>query len=309
MRRILAKTLQRCSLHSGHGLRRAKALRAPRILTYHSIGEAEVSAELFDWQLSFLRKNFELVSLRELLRRRAAVAITGDEVVITFDDGVRNHLSTAYPILLAHQAQATFFVCPALIDSGQWSWNTELRCRLHLLTPDERADLRTDTGCPDAEVESLVWQAKRLNLADRQRAEAWVRDRTRQFSPAPEQIDRYAPMSWEQLASLDPALITIGSHTLNHPILPTLSVSNLREEIVTSRHVLERRLERQVEFFCYPNGDNDSRAQALVRANYAAAVTTMPRAVSGHDDLCLLPRIPAGESAGLFLWRLHRHNA
>ena len=309
MRQLLAKGLHLVSLHSGDGLRRAKAQRQPRILMYHGIGEGGVSAPLFAWQLDFLRREFELMSLRELLARRAQGTLSGREVAITFDDGVRNHVSTVYPLLQAHQAPATFFVCPGLMDSGAWIWNTELRCRLRLLPADARSALAALIGGADVGIEALVARAKGLDLDRRHQAEAWVRERTPGFTATAQQLDHYAPMSWEQLLGLDPALVTIGSHTLNHPILPTLSAEALQEEIDASRRVLEQRLGREVELFCYPNGDNDARVHAVVRERYAAAVTTVPGAVGEHDDLCLLPRIPAGETRGLFVRRLHRHAA
>src|SRR3954468_20637445 len=99
MRQILATGLHLASLYSGDGLRRAKAQREPRVLMYHGIGEGGVNARLFAWQLDFLRNEFELLSLRELLNRRARGALTGHEVAITFDDGVCNHATTVYPLL------------------------------------------------------------------------------------------------------------------------------------------------------------------------------------------------------------------
>lgn len=309
MRRVLAGTLHWASLVSGGALRRAKSQRSARILAYHGVSADEVAAEIFSWQLAFLKQNFELISLRELLSRRAGGTIHGDEVAITFDDGIRNHFTVAYPILQAHGAAATFFVCPALIDSGDWIWNHELRCRLNLLKPAECVALMTEIGATSSEVESLVARAKCLNQIERQHAEVWVREHTQGFAPSTQQLDRYAPMTWKQIAALEPGLITIGSHTLHHPILSRLSTDDLRIEIGESRRMLEQRIGREVELFCYPNGNFDERAHRIVREHYAAAVTSQPRVVDPGDDDCLLPRIPSGETRGLFVRRLHRHNA
>jgi peptidoglycan/xylan/chitin deacetylase (PgdA/CDA1 family) len=309
MRRILAGTLHWASLFSGRALRRAKAQRAARILVYHGVSSDEVACEVFSWQLAFLRQNFELISLRELLNRRSGGTIHGDEIVITFDDGARNHFTTAYPILREYGAVATFFVCPALIDSGHWIWNHEFRCRLNLLKPVECVTLMTAIGGTRSEIEGLVARAKCLNPEQRQSAEDWVRHRTPDYSPSVQQLDRYTPMTWKELAGLDPSLITIGSHTLHHAILSTLSNDELRIEIGQSRSRLEQRIGREVEFFCYPNGDFDERAHSIVREHYAAAVTSRPGAVGQGDDDCLLPRIHSGETRGLFVRRLHRHGA
>jgi peptidoglycan/xylan/chitin deacetylase (PgdA/CDA1 family) len=309
MRRLLASTFYVASLWSGHGLRRAKAQCGARILMYHGVARRELDAALFDWQLSLLRSEFEIVSLPTLLQRRAAGRLTGQEVAITFDDGVRNHVTTVYPLLQRHRAPATFFVCPGLVESGRWIWNMELRCRLRLLSRHELDALAREVGCRDGDIETIVNHAKGLAPSQRELVEEAVRGRTLQFVPTAEQVDRYAPATWEQLAGLDPALVTIGSHTLNHPILPTLPDEVLQREIRDSRRMLEQRLQRTVDLFCYPNGDNDERAQSAVRQHYAAAVTTVPGAVRDGDDAWLLPRIPAGGSRGLFMRRLYRHTA
>jgi peptidoglycan/xylan/chitin deacetylase (PgdA/CDA1 family) len=308
-RRLFADAFYAASLHTGHGLRRAKAQHQPRILMYHGVAPDELEQELFEWQLQLLGNEFELVSLAALVERRRAGRLTGEEVAITFDDGVRNHVSVVYPLLQRHRVPATFFVCAGLVDTGRWIWNMELRCRLRLLTDDELRRLAAEVGVSGSEAEALVTHAKRLAVGDRLQFEQRVRERTRQFEPTPGQVDRYAPASWDQLRTLDPELVTIGSHTLNHPILPTLPTEEIDVEIGESRKVLEQRLQREVALFCYPNGDNDLRAQAAVRRHYAAAVTTVPGAVRVSDDICLLPRIPAGRTRGLFMRRLYRHTA
>ncbi len=309
MRRMLAGAWHRASFFSGHALRSAKAQRVARILTYHGIGDDEISAELFDWQLSFLKNEFELLPLHEVVRRQQAGAVTGCEVAITFDDGVRNHFTHAYPILRQHRAPATFFVCPGLIESGRWIWSLDFRARLGMLSQEERHSLRLEIGAGDDELETLVERAKRLDFVGRSRAEAWVRERTREFSPSAQQVERCAPMSWTDIASLDPAFVTIGSHTLSHPILSSLSFEEQHTEIAGSRRLLEQRLGRVVDLFCYPNGDFDAQSDAIVRDNYTAALTSEAAALSAEDDLFLLPRIHAGESRGLFVRRLHRHAA
>lgn len=276
---------------------------------YHGICAGEVEPALFAWQLGVLRNEFELVSLPELLARRSAGSLTGDEAVITFDDGVRNHATVAYPILREHRAPATFFVCPGLMDSGEWIWTQELRCRLHLLPAAALAALCARIGGASPDIEDLVRRAKGLKLGERLEAEAWVRSRTQEFSPTESESARFAPMSWEQVLGFDQNLITIGSHTLRHANLSSLSSEDQRTELSGSRRLLEQRLGRSVDLFCYPNGDTGTGARVWVREHYAAAVTGCAGAVTEADDAWLLPRIPAGETRGLFVRRLYRHHS
>jgi peptidoglycan/xylan/chitin deacetylase (PgdA/CDA1 family) len=118
-------------------------------------------------------------------------------------------------------------------------------------------------------------------------------------------------MDWDDLRSLDCNLITVGSHTLSHPILTTLSADEIESEILESRQCLEQRLERKADFFCYPNGAYDKRAYQLVQKTYRAAVTTESGVIDGSQglDVHRLPRIPSAESAALTAWRLHRPEA
>jgi peptidoglycan/xylan/chitin deacetylase (PgdA/CDA1 family) len=98
---------------------------------------------------------------------------------------------------------------------------------------------------------------------------------------------------------------------LSHPILTTLSADEIESEILESRTCLEQRLQRKVDFFCYPNGAYDKRAYQLVQKTYRAAVTTESGVIdSGQGlDVHRLPRIPSAESAALTAWRLHRPEA
>lgn len=306
MRRVLAGALHGASYYSGHALRSVKAQRVARVLTYHGIGDGEVSAELFDWQLDFLKNEFELLPLAEVVARQKAGTVKGCEVALTFDDGVRNHVVQAYPILRRHRAPATFFVCAGLVESGQWIWSLDFRARLGVLSSADHQTLQAEIGAAAADVESLVERAKQIDFASRRRAEAWVGARTREFSPSPRQVERCSPLTWADLATLDASLVTIGSHTLTHPILSSLGVEEQRTEIVGSRRLLEQKLGGVVDMFCYPNGDFDVHSDEIVRDHYAAAFTSDAAALGADDDVFLLPRIPAGERRSLFVRRLHR---
>jgi peptidoglycan/xylan/chitin deacetylase (PgdA/CDA1 family) len=306
MRQTLTRAVHWIGLRSGYALRRARQAAQPRILMYHAIGAEDTPVQTFILQLRLLSREFELVSLADLLDRRAQRRSTGAEVAITFDDGVRNHVTAAYPLLLEHRAPATFFVCPGLMDSGGWIWNTELRARLRLLAERERAALASRLGLADPGVEAIVHRAKRLKLCERQQLEADVEARTRQFSPNDAQVERYAAMSWTQASALDPRFVTLGSHGVTHSILTSLTREQQREEIASSRALLESRLGRRADVFCYPNGDHDAATVAIVRDHYRAAVSTQSGLVGPDDECYLLPRIAAASRMDLFMRRLHR---
>jgi peptidoglycan/xylan/chitin deacetylase (PgdA/CDA1 family) len=298
------------SFHSGLSSVIARRQGCGRILMYHGVapqGAAELAA-----QLRYLARHFKVVSLGTMLDRIMNGSYPlADEIVLTFDDGLRNNLTVVYPILRELQLPATMFVCPALVESGEWLWNHEMRCRLQMLAIPDLAELRMKLLAPGTSVDAIIEWMKTLPLEQRRIAEAIIRQATAGFQPTAAQKEAFDVMNWNDLRSLDCNLITVGSHTLSHPILTKLSGQEIEAEILESRRWLEQRLERKVDLFCYPNGAYDRRAYQLVQKTYRAAVTTETGVIDGTDglDVHRLPRIPGAENAALTAWRLHRPEA
>jgi peptidoglycan/xylan/chitin deacetylase (PgdA/CDA1 family) len=286
----------------------ARRQRAMRVLMIHSVDDSYCSVDAFREQLLYVRRHFEIVSLEELVRRLAAGESRGREVALTFDDGLRNTLDCAYPVLQSLRVPATIFVCPGLIGSGIWLWNQEARARLFSLDPATLAALAKAFGAA-AEVEAVINWMKTLPLPLRQDAERRIRDASPAFTPSARQKGLYDLMDWDDLASLDPELITLGAHTLTHPILTTLPDAELDHEIGGSRAVLEERLRRPIRYFCYPNGAHDPRAVAAAKRHFEAAVTTETRMVRGSSCPHRIPRIALADSASGLAWLLWRPGA
>ena len=74
---------------------------------------------------------------------------------------------------------------------------------------------------------------------------------------------------FKQIANSD--LITIGAHTINHPILRNEKDAQARWEIGESVEKLSDMLGRKIRYFAYPNGeiglDFDSREQLILKEN------------------------------------------
>ena len=82
-------------------------------------------------------------------------------------------------------------------------------------------------------------------------------------------------MSWEQVAGLARLGMDIGSHTVSHPDLTTLSPEDLSRELKESAAAIRSRLGHPVYWFCYPTGRYDDDVKAAAReAGYLLAVTT-----------------------------------
>jgi peptidoglycan/xylan/chitin deacetylase (PgdA/CDA1 family) len=106
-----------------------------RIVHYHYVFDDE--RERFDRQLAFLAREFTPVSLSEAVQRLSSGRTSGDEIVVTFDDGFRNQLDNAAPVLEAHGFAACFFLVTSLVGADEEHVRRFTRGRLHLPMPVE----------------------------------------------------------------------------------------------------------------------------------------------------------------------------
>src|SRR2546423_148514 len=174
-------------------------------------------------QLAYVARWRDVVPLAELAadperhdkngRRRAA---------LTFDDGLRTNVTVAYPILKKLGLHATFFVCPGLIERCEWLWNHEARQRLRSLASVALVELANQLGAP-GELEEFVEWMKKLPLAERRRVEDEIRAATPAFIPTDAEREEFDLAAWAELERLDPKVVSIGSHTMTHPILTSLA--------------------------------------------------------------------------------------
>lgn len=85
--------------------------------------------------------------------------------------------------------------------------------------------------------------------------------------------------------------VTIGSHTVTHPILTSVPDSVLEEELKESKNELIKLLKVKIESFSYPNGSLNTREVEKARLYYKCAFTTKNKYPSRDDDIMLIPRI------------------
>ena len=250
---------------------RAAENGADRIFLCH--GTPRGHAARLERQLRYLQRAFTIVPLAEFAASlpRARAPGARRRAALTFDDGLRSNLLVAYPILRALGVPATFFVCPGLIEERRWLWTHEARCRLQFAGPQVRQELAAELRAP-AEVDAFVERMKQLDLPQRKRVEARLREASAGFAPSESEREAFDLAGWRELRSLDPSIVTVGSHSMTHPVLPSMSLEEIDAELRDSRGMIEAKLARPAEFFSYPNGDVDERTLAGVRRYYRAAV-------------------------------------
>ena len=259
-----------------------------------------VHQDAFDEQMRFLSEHCVCLTAEDAVRLLIRGTLPVNSVVVTFDDGYRDNLTLALPILEKYGVPATIFVATGLIDRTANLWWEEHRFILERLP---RLSCAWQGKSYDWDLSSLQLKEvaaadlrslfKRLDIPDQQSLLNVLR------AQCPEQYSYNDNiLSWEEVRKLDEhPLITIGAHTRNHAILSRLTESELRSELAGSKKILEGHLNHSVDLLAYPVGLRDHaslREFAASRdAGFSAAFTT--RASHLHFDhanhLHSLPRI------------------
>lgn len=229
-------------------------------------------------QLRFLKRAANIVALDSALDAlQAGRPLPPRAVAITFDDGYRDNLTLAVPLLEHLRIPATIFLVPGFLSDHEHAWWERLgwavrRSRAGALDFDgRRLDLSTgaDRHAALAVVEEAV---KRLDHTARQAAVECV---VAALEPAGTYHHDALFMDWHGACGMVRAGISIGSHTMRHAILARESERVQHEELSRSRTLLESELQTAVRTLAYPNGqpgDHDAVTVAAAReAGYSHA--------------------------------------
>ena len=251
---------------------------------YHSISSGRpdpwrlcVRPDRFAEQLRMLRDRFRVVSLAELRHALAGGERLSRAVAVTFDDGYRDNLLVAKPILEEHGLPATVFVTTGYVDSDRDFWWDEL-----------------EAFCASAGIASRdLWQELQA-LTHEERAErldaSWASIQTQRPASS-------LTLSADELQHLaDGGLVGVGAHTVTHPHLSSLPVPAQRHEIEASKAYLSEVVGPQVRDFSYPHGDFSPETRELVRSDgFETACTTHAAPVTRRTSRFELPRIQVAD--------------
>jgi peptidoglycan/xylan/chitin deacetylase (PgdA/CDA1 family) len=105
------------------------------ILAYHMVNDVRVDNEYcmttsqFDEQMKYLsEEGYTAISMREFFEARGGKRTLPDKpVIITFDDGYKDNLTEAQPILEKYGMKGTVFVATGLVDTDWYLTPAEIK--------------------------------------------------------------------------------------------------------------------------------------------------------------------------------------
>ena len=198
-------------------------------------------------------------------------------VALTFDDGYRDNLELAAPILEKLELPATFFLVPGFLSKEVDAWWERLAwsftnathpaltwegTSMSLASPAERR-----AGCI-----RIAERLKRRNRLQRDQAVASI---SGALEPRGSMGDLF--LDWDEARQLARHGFEIGSHSMYHAILSQETAEDQALDLKRSRQLLEEQLDVDVAGLAYPNGlrkdYNEATISAAEAAGYSSALT------------------------------------
>jgi peptidoglycan/xylan/chitin deacetylase (PgdA/CDA1 family) len=309
---------------------------APAVLTYHGLlppgycardtvlDEHLITADTFRTQLRLLKSKYNVISPEEFrLWCDSEVTLPPRSVLLTCDDGLLNTITDMLPIVREFNVPFLFFVTGASTsEQRSMLWYEQLY--MWLLQGGENVSLHMPWREQPYVAKTIpqkrsLWQQllKKLSTFDRAAREAaldgvriqigisetWLAE----YSQNEPSRRRFFMLNRSELQELADAGMTIGAHTLSHPMLSQMSEPLAWREISESRTELAKALGREVWAFAFPFGTPEAvhgrDAELAQRAGFTCAFMNMEGSLA-HDKF-QLPR--SHVSAGMGLAELEAH--
>jgi len=280
-------------------------VRPPRSSRFQPNRLLEISPAFFERLLRRLRRSrHDIISLDEMHQRMVSGNHKRRFICVTFDDGYRDNLRWAFPLLKKYEVPFALYVPTSFPDRLGELWWVALEA---VIARNSRIGLTVDGK--DRFFECGTVREKRQLYAEiygwlrNMKSEAELRRVVRDLA-ARHGVDMGLVcedecMTWDEIGEMAAdSLCTIGAHTVNHMMLKKLDTDQaVRAEMEMSRSVIEAALGRRPQHLAYPVGDPTSAGPREFRIaaelGFKTAVTTRPGVIFRvhREHLTSLPRI------------------
>ncbi|HYA61773.1 MAG TPA: polysaccharide deacetylase family protein [Candidatus Sulfotelmatobacter sp.] len=295
------------------------------VITYHGVLPAGyklidpgfdgslITAETLRQQLRLLKTKYTVIAPEEMRSWcRNEGALPPRAAVLTCDDGFLSNLTEMLPILQDEGLQCLFFVTGASInDQPTMLWYEELLL-LFLRAPAGEfhitgAGIEADGVLGEREQRRALWWSlvRRLSQIDAERRKCFL-DAAHAHFGMENSLDyflasyrearrHFGLMTRTELQQLAAAGMTIGAHTLTHPILAEQPSELAWTEITESRARLEQVIGKPIWAFAYPFGYEGSVSARVIamakQAGFDAAFVNTGGGLGAELPLYAIPRV------------------
>ena len=278
------------------------------IIDYSSDGMT-VTYKVFEKQMKYLSRNYNVVSLNQLL----SYLIREEDMpkrlcVITFDDGWKEVYDYAYPVLKKFRLPATIFLTTNHVEEKNWFWEERLKyliarifqskqdMKLHannsLINKLEKCGLQDIVSIKRRELNSYI--AKIIYRCRKENPERLnsIFQELENLIHLSSIIEPRLFLNWREVKEMSQNGISFGAHTQSHCNLTTCSENETSKEVNNSKNILEREIDFTVDTFAYPYGKYDLAVKSIVKeSGFICACSTESGFLDKNSDHFALKRV------------------
>ena len=261
-----------------------------------------INMDIFEKHLKYISKNYEVLSIPDAFQMyRNQIKPKRKAITISFDDGYKNNLDIALPLLEKYNIKATFFVSGLCVDHSRIPvlWPDIVACLNHFYK-----DKVISIG--SLEFKNMVELSSKLDLRNYlKKLGASERDlvlnKLYTDYKLSEKLKEIPLEFWELLSVKDiqklasSKLVDIGSHGYAHYNLGNINIADALTDMVQSKSQLEASVNKEVNMIAYPDGsytpEVKKHATNIGYVNQLAVNYLYPE---DKDDTCILNRFGVG---------------
>jgi peptidoglycan/xylan/chitin deacetylase (PgdA/CDA1 family) len=291
-----------------------------------------VTAESFRLQIRWLKSQFTIVSpddVRQSLTEERR--LTPRAVLLTCDDGLANVVTEMIPILKSEEVSCLFFITAASATNlASMLWYEELylmflsakSSTVHLDNLElgekviERSSMR-QSWWRIVQALSRLEEKTRRDVLDKIRDACGLPENwSTHYSMDGPHRERFFRLTADGLKTLLAAHMTIGAHSLSHPVLPQMADAFAWAEVEQSARLIEAAIGTSIWAFAYPFGDQisvtDREIKMAEKAGYECAFVNFDGGFGSKIERFSIPRVHVTADMGLGEFAAHVcgfHNA
>lgn len=263
-----------------------------------------IAAKRFAAILDVLKGAGTAVSLDDLINVAAGQgSLPKNTFAITFDDGFRNNLTIAAPLLAERHIPATFYLTTGFIEHNWMSWIDRIEYAIERVPAGRITLPGGDRDYHNIRAAQVLLDERRTVVKadpsiDTDRFASDVQEclGVPDTRASDDPLDRKLDWAAVKALAAEP-LFSVGGHSHRHANLAFLDGPSLAREIETSRGLLAERAGLSCRHYSYPEGTPSAYSDGVIAALKHVGVLCCPTAEDGVNrppfDLFRLKRVMA----------------
>ncbi|MGE0636801.1 MAG: polysaccharide deacetylase family protein [Bacteroidia bacterium] len=260
-----------------------------------------LSPERFDEILKYLKSKFEIHQIETLLANTSLTRSKKPLASIVFDDGYKDYIEYALPILKKHNLSASMYLVTDCVESGIPPWTYVLD---NAIVSTKKNKIEVDNSLFPEKLKYTAWKNETEKIAFAKKLKPFLKTvsngtREKIYKQVIKSLDDvHSPeklmMNWKEINEIKTAGTIIGSHTAKHPLLAKIETeSEIENELKSSAEKIKEHIGEFPLTISYPIGNFDELVKnSAKKTGYKFGLAVEQKIYdSTKHDLFAVPRI------------------